>query len=222
MARLCAGDLAVPVAGMLACLLDPVVDFLGREHVPRIRAIFVVFVVASMIVLGLFASVAPQLVVEAHDLAATSSAFSTRLPAEAGGFTDHPPKWLTQQIAPLLRACSESARPLASNDPPDVVIETNTPVPRLELPAAPCPTGWPSYTNVLPGARLPSSWSRAVAHCSMCCYPTPSGALSHQPSNGRQIPRRLLPERGERRSARRRSAAGNSVPASRPPQSLAT
>jgi predicted PurR-regulated permease PerM len=125
------------VAGVLACLLDPVVDFLVRKHVPRIRAILVVFVLALVIVAALFASVVPQLVVEARDLAATSSQFATQLPAKAGKLAEHPPRWLPLPLVPLLRTYSESARSVVTNPPPVVIIETNAPATFLELPAAP-------------------------------------------------------------------------------------
>ena len=135
------------VAGVLACLLDPVVDFLVRKHVPRIRAILVVFVLALVIVTGLFASVVPQLVVEARDLAATSSEFAAQLPAKAGRLADHPPKWLPQQIVPLLRTYSENARPFATNAPPPVVIETNAPAALPALPAVPGATSFKSLAD---------------------------------------------------------------------------
>jgi predicted PurR-regulated permease PerM len=128
------------VAGVLACLLDPIVDFLVRKHVPRMRAILVVFVLALVIVVGLFASVVPQLVVEARDLAATSSQFTAELPAKVGQIADHPPKWLPQQVVPLLRTFSENARPFATNAPPPVAIETNAPDALLTLPASPSTT----------------------------------------------------------------------------------
>lgn len=125
------------VAGVVACLLDPVVDFLVRKRVPRVRAILVVFTMALVIVVGLFASVLPQLVVEARDLAATSSQVATQLPARAGRLADHPPKWLPPQLVPLLRTYSENARPFVTNATSVVVIETNAPTPLLELPTSP-------------------------------------------------------------------------------------
>src|SRR5881397_2926111 len=48
------------VAGVLAYLLDPVVDFFERRGAPRPRAILSVFALATMIVLALFSSVVPQ------------------------------------------------------------------------------------------------------------------------------------------------------------------
>lgn len=135
------------VAGVLACLLDPVVDFLVRKQVPRLRAILVVFVLALVIVLGLFASVVPQLVVETRDLATTSSEFAAQLPAKAGKLADHPPRWLPQPIVPLLRTYSENAVPIATNITPVVVIDTNAPAPLLELPASPGLTSFKSVAD---------------------------------------------------------------------------
>lgn len=105
----------VAVAGVLACLLDPVVDFLVRKKVPRTRAIVVVFALALVIVAGLAASVVPQLVVEARDLAAKSSTFATQLPQRAADLAENPPRWLPAQAVPLLRALSESAGPGKTN-----------------------------------------------------------------------------------------------------------
>ncbi|HEY9174889.1 MAG TPA: AI-2E family transporter, partial [Verrucomicrobiae bacterium] len=58
----------VAVAGVLACILDPVVEFLVRKRVPRTRAILAVFALALVIVAALVASVVPRVVVEARDL----------------------------------------------------------------------------------------------------------------------------------------------------------
>ena len=125
------------VAGVAACLLDPVVDFLVLRQVPRLRAILVVFVLALVLVVALFASVVPQLVVESRDLATTTSEFTARLPARAGQIADQPPKWLPQSIVPLLRTYSENARSTATNLPPSSAIDTDTPNAVLVLPAAP-------------------------------------------------------------------------------------
>ena len=120
----------VAVAGVLACLLDPVVDFLVRKNVPRTRAIVAVFALALVIVAGLAASVVPRLVVEARDLAAKSSTFATQLQQKAADLADAPPRWLPAQAVPLLRALSESAAPGKTNvtEPPLLP----APVPSLE------------------------------------------------------------------------------------------
>lgn len=60
--------LPLAVAGIIAYLLDPLVDFLERKKVPRTRAILLVFFVAVMLVAILLATVVPQLIVETRDL----------------------------------------------------------------------------------------------------------------------------------------------------------
>src|SRR5215475_13676136 len=58
------------IGGVVAYLLDPVVDFLQRRSIPRARAIILVFALALVLVATFFASVVPQLVSETQQLAA--------------------------------------------------------------------------------------------------------------------------------------------------------
>lgn len=129
----------VAVAGVLACLLDPVVGFLVRKKVPRTRAIAVVFVLALVIVAGLLASVVPQLVIEARDLAAKTSSFKTELPDKAGKLAAEPPRWLPKSLLPALRAYSESTKSASTNNPAapyvEIITETNPPLAAPALPA---------------------------------------------------------------------------------------
>jgi predicted PurR-regulated permease PerM len=105
------------VAGVLACLLDPVVGFLTRKKVPRTRAIVVVFVMALVIILGLAASIVPQLVVQAQELAKKSSELTTQLPSRAAELAANPPKWLPKQGAELLKSLSSVAQVADTNLP---------------------------------------------------------------------------------------------------------
>ena len=57
------------IAGVVACLLSPVVDFFERKKIPRARAIILVFVMAFALVLAVLTSVIPQIVVETEQLA---------------------------------------------------------------------------------------------------------------------------------------------------------
>src|SRR4030095_11152062 len=57
------------VAGVLAYLLDPVVDYIERKGAPPPRAILSVFALAIVILIALVGSVLPQLVTETRDLA---------------------------------------------------------------------------------------------------------------------------------------------------------
>lgn len=124
----------VAVAGVLACMLDPVVEFLVRKRVPRLRAIGVVFVLALVLIIGLAASVVPQVVVEARDLAAKTSTMATQLPQRAKEMADHPPRWLPPQAASVLRAVSESVGPSRTNAAP---VEVPAPVVVAPEPVAP-------------------------------------------------------------------------------------
>ncbi len=86
------------VAGVLACLLDPLVDFFERRWASRPRAILSVFGLALLIVLVLFASVVPQLITETRLLVNRIPAYATRLGERAERWASHPPavlrKWL--------------------------------------------------------------------------------------------------------------------------------
>ena len=60
--------LPLALAGVLACLLDPVVDFIEKSGVPRVRAIVLVFFMAVMLFLTLLTTVVPALVVQSQKL----------------------------------------------------------------------------------------------------------------------------------------------------------
>src|SRR5436189_2025174 len=69
------------IAGVIAYLLDPLVDFFERRKVPRQRAIVLVFIIAATIVLGIGVSIVPRLVFDARELA-------SRVPAIGLNFED--------------------------------------------------------------------------------------------------------------------------------------
>ncbi len=84
----------IAVAGTLAYLLDPVVDAIERHQVPRTRAILCVFALALMVVLGIVASVVPQLVRETRELAEKIPTYAERLQQRAETWVNHPPSIL--------------------------------------------------------------------------------------------------------------------------------
>ena len=71
--------LPLAVAGILAYLLDPVVDFFQRLNIPRTRAILMVFFLAVMLVLMLLATVVPRLITETSTLMEKAPEFSEQL-----------------------------------------------------------------------------------------------------------------------------------------------
>jgi predicted PurR-regulated permease PerM len=93
------------VAGVVAYLLDPVVDFLERKGAPRTRAIVVVFALAFFIVVGLLGSVVPQAVVETQQLVRQLPAYTVKLEKKVqawAGDTNAPVRRFLQGDLPTL------------------------------------------------------------------------------------------------------------------------
>lgn len=67
------------VAGVLAYLLDPVVDILERRSIPRTRAIVVVFALALTLLLVAVGSVVPAIVNETRDVVSRSDEYTERI-----------------------------------------------------------------------------------------------------------------------------------------------
>jgi len=82
------------IAGVVACLLSPVVDFFERKKIPRARAIILVFVIAFALVLAVLANVIPQVVVETEQLVSKVPEYSKRLQTRANGLLAQPPEFL--------------------------------------------------------------------------------------------------------------------------------
>lgn len=81
------------IAAVVACLLSPVVDVFERK-MSRSRAILLVFVIAFAVVLGVLASVIPQVVGETEELAAKVPEYSQRLETRINRFITQPPDFL--------------------------------------------------------------------------------------------------------------------------------
>ena len=75
--------LPLAIAGIIAYLLDPVVDYLERKKVNRSLAILAVFFVGLGAVAGIAATVVPRLVVETKDLAEQIPTYRNRIIDEA-------------------------------------------------------------------------------------------------------------------------------------------
>ena len=74
-------SLIVPlaIAGVIACLLDPLVDFLQQKmRIPRIRAILLVFFIGVALVVLMLGTVVPELVVQTNKLAANLPEYSEK------------------------------------------------------------------------------------------------------------------------------------------------
>lgn len=118
--RLSSVLLPIAIAGVIAYLMDPLVDFFERRKIPRVRAILLVFFLALMLVLILFATVIPALVVEVQSLVAS-------LPDHAQQARASLSKWLAsspmgmkaravwdEKIGPELQSFASQAIPVIS------------------------------------------------------------------------------------------------------------
>jgi predicted PurR-regulated permease PerM len=125
----------VAVAGVLAYLLDPVVDFIERKGGSRVRAIVCVFGIALILIAALFSSVVPRLVNETRQLVSQIPTYVVRLEKRVADWMDNPPtlvrKWLEREERPrrsatatneILAASSTNAlgtlAPAGTNAPP--------------------------------------------------------------------------------------------------------
>ncbi len=90
------------VAGVFAYLLDPVVDWLVSRRVPRLRAIFCVFALALLFVIGVLGSIIPRAVLEARDLAGRVPTYVERLQQKTEDWINHPPAPLVRLLPPSI------------------------------------------------------------------------------------------------------------------------
>jgi predicted PurR-regulated permease PerM len=81
----------IAVAGVLAYLLDPVVDFLESKKVPRTRSIIMVFLCTVMLLLALLGSVVPQLVSETSELVQRIPDYAQRTQTSVVNWIKNPP-----------------------------------------------------------------------------------------------------------------------------------
>lgn len=122
------------VAGVIAYLLDPVVDWLERRRVPRARAIWCVFVMALVLVAGVISSVLPRIITETRELVQRVPVYAERVERQLDAWIRQPPALLQG----LLRLVPGAPRPAPA--PP-----TNAPAAAAAQAAAPGPA--PGDTN---------------------------------------------------------------------------
>ena len=86
----------IAVAGVLAYLLDPVVDFLESRKMPRQRGIILVFALALAIIGGIASAVIPQLVRETRELLQRVPNYTERIESKFNDWVSHPPAVVRQ------------------------------------------------------------------------------------------------------------------------------
>jgi predicted PurR-regulated permease PerM len=142
------------VAGVVAYLLDPVVDWLERRKVPRTRAIVTVFCLAGAVVLGLIGSVVPYLVVETRELVSEIPDYTARLQKQAENWINTSPAILRNFLPEKPKANLEPASSSATNAP---VVSTISSLPQtnsvtMATPSEPTPPQPVVTTTVLESA----------------------------------------------------------------------
>jgi predicted PurR-regulated permease PerM len=129
----------IAVAGVLAYLLDPLVDFLERRRVKRTRAILCVFGLALVLLAGVFGSVIPQVISETGQLANQIPAYASRTAQRIQHWVQNPPelvrKYLYREPAsPVPPAAQtnelDSTSAAATNE---VAVVTPVPQPRASV-----------------------------------------------------------------------------------------
>ncbi len=92
--RLASVLLPLAVAGVVACVLDPLVDYFQRRKMTRVRAILLVFALGVVLLLFLLATVLPQLINETGDLINQLPAYGTKLRNQLSDWLQHSPRGL--------------------------------------------------------------------------------------------------------------------------------
>jgi predicted PurR-regulated permease PerM len=118
----------IAVAGVIAYLLDPVVDFIERKGASRPRAILCVFGVALVIVAALFGSVVPQLINETRQLAVRIPAYAARVEQRSEYWLSHPPE-LEKRLLEREAGAKGSGGSAAAANEGAPAFPTNSPAP---------------------------------------------------------------------------------------------
>lgn len=116
------------IAGVLAYLLDPVVDWFQRKRVPRTRAILLVFFMVTGILLAVMSSVVPRVVVEGQELVSHIPEYSRSVQQKFESWLANPPDLLRRFLGPeppaeTLESAPHPLPPHTTNTTPSV--ETN-------------------------------------------------------------------------------------------------
>jgi predicted PurR-regulated permease PerM len=140
------------VAGVVAYLLDPVVDLFERKGLSRTWAIVSVFVVALLIVAVVLVNIIPPIVSQTRSLVKRVPEISTTVEQNIDRWVNSPPDWL------------RFLSPSKPSQPPPADLSTNTNVvtppenTNSVAPAAPPPTGPGLRDTFDKGIRSVATW----------------------------------------------------------------
>lgn len=131
------------IAGVIAYLLDPVVDALQRRGTPRVRAIVIVFAMAVLFIAGIFGSIVPQVVVETRQLVREIPTYANKVTQRVEGWIKHPPSSVLRSLGLPIGG---------TNVPPATVTSTN----------APAATNAPPSTNTVADTEVPAATTNST------------------------------------------------------------
>ncbi len=114
------------VAGVVAYLLDPVVDFSERRGVSRPRAIVSVFAIAIVSVVVVVVAVVPPIVSQTRQFARSIPSITTNVQYRVDTWINNPPEWFQKYIGPGQKSQPRAPVSSETNSVPDVT-ETNAP-----------------------------------------------------------------------------------------------
>jgi predicted PurR-regulated permease PerM len=112
------------VAGVIAYLLDPVVDYFERKGLSRSRAIVSVFGIALVIVVLVLANIVPPIVSQTREFAARVPTIQTNVQQSVEKWVNNPPAWFK-----LINPGAKSMEPpsAAMTNATSTLSDTNTP-----------------------------------------------------------------------------------------------
>jgi predicted PurR-regulated permease PerM len=116
------------VAGVVAYLLDPVVDFFARRGLSRPRAIVCVFIIALLVVVGAIAIVVPPIVSQTRDFARRIPTIKTNVQQHVETWLNNPPALFEKAFGPISKP-AQTPLPSTTTNIESGVIETNAPAP---------------------------------------------------------------------------------------------
>jgi predicted PurR-regulated permease PerM len=116
------------IGGVLAYLLDPLVDFLEHRSARRPRAIILVFGLALLLVATFFSIVVPQLVSETRQFAARVPAYADRLQRRLEYWANHQPA-IIKRLLEKETANTGNPEPSSSTNSTEAFVSTNAPGP---------------------------------------------------------------------------------------------
>jgi predicted PurR-regulated permease PerM len=111
------------IAGVIAYLLDPLVDWMEKRGQSRARAIVCVFGLALLIVGGVLGSVIPQIVIETRQFVSEVPEITSNVRERVENFVENPPRLIRRLLNREPRGAATPNSELTNAAP--VVVETN-------------------------------------------------------------------------------------------------